>query len=69
LGLQPSEMLEVVADRDVWRLNLELLPLQPSRKWAGSERRSFYPSQKGLLAWLFRLGTKPRHMHWCLLVL
>jgi len=25
LGLQPSEMLEVVADRDVWRLNLELL--------------------------------------------
>jgi len=31
LGLQPSEMLEVVADRDVWRLNLELLPLQPSR--------------------------------------
>jgi len=31
LGLQPSEMLEVVADCDVWRLNLELLPLQPSR--------------------------------------
>jgi len=26
MGLQPSEMLEVVADRDVWRLNLELLP-------------------------------------------
>jgi len=32
LGLQPSEMLEVVADGDVWRLNLELLPPQPSRK-------------------------------------
>jgi len=31
LGLQPSEMLEVVADRDVWRLNLELLPPQPLR--------------------------------------
>jgi len=31
LGLQPSEMLEVVADGDVWRLNLELLPMQPSR--------------------------------------
>jgi len=31
LGLQPSEMLEVVADRDVWLLNLELLSSQPSR--------------------------------------
>jgi len=31
LGLQPSEMLVVVEDRDVWRLNLELLPLQPLR--------------------------------------
>jgi len=28
LGLQPSEILEVVADRDEWQLNLELLPLQ-----------------------------------------
>jgi len=26
LGLQPSEMLSVVAVRGVWRLNLELLP-------------------------------------------
>jgi len=25
-GLQPSEMLEVVVDRDVWRLNFKLLP-------------------------------------------
>jgi len=41
LGLQPSEMLEVVADRDVSRLILELLLPQPSRKWASSERRSF----------------------------
>jgi len=31
LGLQQNEMLEVVADRDVWRLNLELQPQQPSR--------------------------------------
>jgi len=29
VGLQPSEMLEVVADRDVWQLNLELLPRNP----------------------------------------
>jgi len=29
----------VVADHDVWRLNLELLPPQPSRTWAGSKRR------------------------------
>jgi len=27
-GLQPSKMLEVVADWDAWRLNLELLPQQ-----------------------------------------
>ena len=32
LGLRPSEMMEVMEDREVWRLNLELLPLQPSRK-------------------------------------
>ena len=32
LGLHPSEMMEVMEDREVWRLNLELLPPQPSRK-------------------------------------
>ena len=32
LGFHPSEMMEVVEDREVWRLNLELLPLQPPRK-------------------------------------
>ena len=32
LGLRPSEMMEVMDDREVWRLNLELLPPQPSRK-------------------------------------
>ena len=32
LGLRPSEMMEVKEDREVWLLNLELLPPQPSRK-------------------------------------
>ena len=31
-GLHPSEMMEVIEDLDVWKLNLELLPPQPSRK-------------------------------------
>jgi len=31
MGLQPSEMLEVVTDRDVWCLNLELLPRNPRK--------------------------------------
>ena len=32
LGLHPSEMMNAIEDREVWRLNLELLPPQPSRK-------------------------------------
>ena len=32
LGLHPSEMMNVIEDREVWRLNLELLPPQSSRK-------------------------------------
>ena len=32
LELHPSEMIDVIEDREVWRLNLELLPPQPSRK-------------------------------------
>ena len=32
LGLYPSEMQYVLVDRAVWRLNLETLHLQPSRK-------------------------------------
>ena len=32
LGLRPSEMMEVMEDRKVWRLDLELRPPQPSRK-------------------------------------
>ena len=32
LGLHPSEMMDVMEEREVWRLNLELLPPQPSLK-------------------------------------
>ena len=32
LGLCPSEIMEVMEDHEVWRLDLELLPPQPSRK-------------------------------------
>ena len=32
LGLHSSKMMDVIKDREVWRLNLELLPPQPSRK-------------------------------------
>ena len=32
LRLHPSKMMEVMEDREMWRLNLELLLPQPSRK-------------------------------------
>ena len=32
LGFCPSEMMEVMEDREVWQPNLEPLPPQPSRK-------------------------------------
>ena len=32
LGLHSSEMMEVMNTREVWQVNLELLPPQPSRK-------------------------------------
>ena len=32
LGLHPSEMMDVMEGHEVWRLSLELLPPQPSRK-------------------------------------
>ena len=32
LGLYPSKMMEVMENREVWQLNLELLPPQPSQK-------------------------------------
>ena len=38
LGLQPSEMIDVIEDCKVWRLNLKLLPQQPSRK-SGQRRK------------------------------
>ena len=39
LGLRPSEMMEVMEDREVWRLNLELLPRNPHAKVGNEERR------------------------------
>ena len=39
LGLHSSEMMEVMEDREVWRLNLELLLLQPHGKAHNGERR------------------------------
>ena len=42
LGLRRSEMMEVMEDRQVWRLNFELLPPPPSRKsgqWRKKKRR------------------------------
>ena len=38
LGLRPSEMMEVMEDREVWRLNLELLR-NPHGKADNEERR------------------------------
>ena len=32
LGLHPSKMIDAMEDREVWRLNLEFLPPQSSRK-------------------------------------
>ena len=31
-GLYPSEIMDMMEDREVWRFHLELLPSQPSRK-------------------------------------
>ena len=38
-GLHLSEMMDVMKDREVWRLNLELLPPQPSKKSGQEEWR------------------------------
>jgi len=47
--------MEVVVDRDVWRLNLELLPPQHLRIWAGAEgRRRYSPRRK---PWCRRINT------------
>ena len=37
LELHPSEMVEVMKDREVWRLNLALLPLNPPVKVGNEE--------------------------------
>jgi len=42
------------ADLSLWRFVFYF------QIWYGS----FHSSRKGLLAWLFRLGTEPRHVHW-----
>ena len=34
-------MIDVIEDREVWRLNLELLPPQPSRKKKKEEEKNF----------------------------
>jgi len=39
VGASTKRNVGVVADRDVWQLNLEMLPLQPSRTRVGFERR------------------------------
>ena len=39
LGLRPSEMMEVMEDREVWRLNLEQLPRNSHGKAGNEERR------------------------------
>ena len=38
LGLHLSKMMDVMEDRELWRLNLELLPPQPS--WKSGQRRN-----------------------------
>ena len=47
LRILDSEMMEVMEDREVWRLNLELLPPQPSRK-SGQWRKK---KKKKILSW------------------
>ena len=39
LVLYPSEMMDVIEDRQVWRLYLELLPHNPHGKAGNEERR------------------------------
>ena len=38
LGLRPSKMMEMMEDREVWRLNLELLPQQPEMETGRVDR-------------------------------
>ena len=57
LGLRPSEMMEVMEDREVWRLNLELLPPQPSRKSGQWRKKILFTST------IFTEGTKAYKLH------
>ena len=38
LGLHPRKMLDVIENREMWRLNLELLPRNPHGKVGNKER-------------------------------
>jgi len=50
LGFQPSEMLAVLADREVWRLNLELLPRNPQgHDWVLKEEDNYINLQRTLI--------------------
>ena len=50
LGLRPSEMMEVMEDREVWRLNLELLPPQPSFPSYYTQKRALKKEEEGFSA-------------------
>ena len=39
LGLHPNKMMDVIEDREVWRLNVELLPRNLYGKAGNEERR------------------------------
>ena len=61
LGLRPSEMMEVMEDREVWRLNLELLPPQPWRKsgqWR--KKKKISASNKQQIEWTRKFERNPQ---------
>ena len=55
LGLCPSEMIEVMEDREVWQVNFEPLPSQPSRK-SGQWRKKKKKEEEALKGKKFELG-------------
>ena len=42
LRLHPSEMMGLMEDREVWQLNLELLPRNPHGKAGNEEKKTKY---------------------------